>query len=195
MGSARRNDARSRPPPRLKRRAGEGRREAGSRSTFGGRAGGISASFSKAPPRPRPALPAPGGGARGTRAGGRPLFPGESPPRGGFPSVGAAGRESGAHGQRGASRFWKQRKASRAVLIAASEKNPRIWNVRDIIFSSEVEVVLGKPAPGMSGGCLVGCGGVRNGNPRSLCTFKKSLYFSDIGREQETVAAVIPERP
>uniref|UniRef100_A0A9L0SQI7 Acidic leucine-rich nuclear phosphoprotein 32 family member n=1 Tax=Equus caballus TaxID=9796 RepID=A0A9L0SQI7_HORSE len=64
------------------------------------------------------------------------LFPGESPPRGGFPSVGAAGRESGAHGQRGASRFWKQRKASRAVLIAASEKNPRIWNVTELVLDN-----------------------------------------------------------
>lgn len=42
---------------------------------FGGRAGGVSASFSRAPPPLHPALPAPGGGPRGTRAGRRPLFP------------------------------------------------------------------------------------------------------------------------
>lgn len=73
---------------------------------FGGRAGGVSASFLRAPPLLHPALPVRGGGARGTAAGGRPLFSLGSPrPVWGFPSVGAAGRQSVAGDQRGTSHF------------------------------------------------------------------------------------------
>lgn len=83
--------------------------------------------FWREPSRLHPVLPARGGGTGGVRAGRRPLFSLGSPrPFWGFPSVGAAGRESGAHGQRGTSRFWSQWKTSRVLLIAAFEINPRI---------------------------------------------------------------------
>lgn len=51
------------------------------------------------------------------------------------------------------------------------------------------------PAWRMSRVCSVGCGGVKGGNPRSLCTFKKVSVLLKLvdSREEETVTTVIPQ--
>lgn len=93
---------------------------------FGGRAGGVSASFQRAPSRLHPALPVRGGGARGMPAGRRPLFPWGVPAPCGVsrrselqvartgPVTSKEPHTSGRGGKRG------------VLLIAASELDPGI---------------------------------------------------------------------